>query len=238
MYDGLAEFYDLFMWDVDYDAWCDLVDGHLPKGGRGVDVGCGSGAFTGRLYRRGHQVIGIDLSPEMIAIAQKNAKNAGENIDFFVADAEKLKLCEKVDFITALCDVVNYIKKPIDFFKNTYNNLKEGGVFIFDISSEYKLKKILGDNVYTEERDNVIYVWSNSLFYNRVEMFLSFFRKDADGRYTRFDEEQTQYIHKEEYLTKLLLEAGFESVSSSCDFGKAKKKTAQRIHFIAKKGKN
>ncbi|MBO5223928.1 MAG: class I SAM-dependent methyltransferase [Clostridia bacterium] len=237
MYDGLAEFYDLFMQDVDYKSWCDFVVKYLPKNGNGVDVGCGSGAFTFELAKRGFDVFGVDVSPEMVNIAQKNARKEALKVDFAVKNADELKLTTKVDFITAICDVVNYIKKPIDFFKNTYNNLKDGGVFVFDVSSEYKLKKILGDNVYTEERDNVLYVWSNSLYKNRVEMFLSFFRRDADGRYTRFDEEQTQYIHNEEDLAMLLFEAGFDSVQTFSESYQTVEKDSERIHFIAKKGK-
>jgi SAM-dependent methyltransferase len=190
------------------------------------------------LAQRGHNMAGLDLSPEMIAIAIKNArKNAISNVSFAVGNAEKISLSIPVDFVIATCDVVNYLKNPFDFFKNTYNNLKEGGTFVFDISSEYKLKKILGDNVYTEEKDGVLYVWSNSLYKNRVEMFLSFFRLDEDGRYTRFDEEQTQYIHKEENLVMQLFEAGFDSVVTYADFSEQVEKTTERIHFIAKKAK-
>lgn len=236
MYDGLAEFYDLFMQEVDYDAWLDFIARHIPHGGTGLDVGCGSGKITLMLKDRGYDVSGVDLSPKMIEIATKNAKKGGYNVNFVVGNAEKITT-KPLDFVISTCDVVNYLKNPFDFFKNTYNNLKEGGTFVFDISSEYKLKKILGDNVYTEEKDGVLYVWSNSLYKNRVEMFLSFFRLDEDGRYTRFDEEQTQYIHKEENLVMQLFEAGFDSVVTYADFGEQVEKTTERIHFIAKKAK-
>jgi SAM-dependent methyltransferase len=235
MYDGLSEFYNLFMQDVDYNGWCDFICEHIIGSKNGMDVGCGSGTLTLMLKQRGYDVFGVDLSPEMIAIAQKNAKKTANNVNFAVADAEKIKLDKKLDFITATCDVVNYLKNPFDFFKNTYNNLNEDGIFIFDVSSEYKLKKILGDNVYTEERNGVVYVWSNVLRKNKVDMFLSFFRQDADGRYTRFDEEQTQYIHTQAFLEKMLYDVGFSSVSSFADFGKKLEKNSDRIHFIAKK---
>ena len=173
MYDGLSGFYDLFMQDVDYNSWCDFISRHIPPNGNGLDVGCGSGALTLMLAQRGHNMAGLDLSPEMIAIAIKNArKNAISNVSFAVGNAEKISLSIPVDFVIATCDVVNYLKNPFDFFKNTYNNLKDGGVFIFDISSEYKLKKVLGNNVYTEEKDNVVYVWNNNLYKNRVDFFL------------------------------------------------------------------
>jgi len=238
MYDGLSEFYDLFMQDVDYNAWCDFISHHIPTKGCGLDVGCGSGKLTLMLSQRGFNMSGVDLSPEMVAIAMKNARrNAITNVSFAVGNAEKINLSIPVDFITATCDVVNYLKNPIDFFKNTYNNLKAGGVFVFDISSEYKLKKVLGNNVSTEEKDGVVYVWNNNLYRNRVDMFLSFFRRDEDGRYTRFDEEQTQYVHNENDIIVALKSVGFSSVEIFADFGENLSKNSERIHFIAKKGK-
>ncbi len=239
MYDGLSGFYDLFMQDVDYTKWCDFLLKHIPQTGSGLDIGCGSGALTLLLSQRGYSVSGIDISPEMIAIAIKNARRkAITNVNFAVGSAEKIKLTLAVDFVVAICDVVNYIKNPFDFFKNTYNNLKEDGVFIFDISSEYKLKKILGNNVFTEEKDGVVYVWNNNLYKNRVDMFLSFFRRDTDGRYTRFDEDQTQYIHKESDIVDMLYSAGFSQVETYANWDEKPTKNSERIHFIAKKANN
>ena len=239
MYDGLSEFYDLFMQDVDYKAWCDFASEFIKDNASGMDVGCGSGAFTFELKNKGYSVFGVDISPQMINIATKNAKKHGYDINFAVANAEKLKLNQPVDFITAICDVVNYIKNPIDFFQNAYANLNENGVFIFDISSEYKLKNILGENVFTEEVDGVVYVWSNFLFKNKVDMFLTFFREDEDGRYTRFDEEQTQYIHSCESILSMLEKAGFTDIETYSSTDKKRvSKTSERIYFVAKKGKN
>lgn len=228
MYDGLSEFYDLFMQDVDYNAWCDLACSFIKDKASGMDVGCGSGAFTFALKDKGFDVFGVDLSPQMIAIATKNAKKKGYAINFAVADAEKIKLNNRVDFITAICDVVNYIKKPINFFKNSYNNLNEDGTLIFDISSDNKLKHTLGNNVYTEEKDGVVYVWTNVLGKNKVDMFLTFFKKDSDGKYIRYDEEQTQYIHSKDELVNMLYEVGFNFVETHL--------LGDRIYFIAKKG--
>lgn len=237
MYDGLAEFYDVFMSDVNYQEWCDFICKYLPCYVCGMDVGCGSGTLTLMLKQRGHDVFGVDFSPKMIELAQKKARKLGCAVNFAVADAQKIKLEKKLDFITATCDVVNYIKNPFDFFKNTYNNLKENGTFIFDVSSEFKLKKVLANNVYTQEKDGITYVWSNSLYKNRVDMFLTFFRREKDGKYSRFDEEQTQFIHNQTSLTNALYDAGFSSVQAFSEFGKPVEKTSERIYFIAKKAK-
>jgi hypothetical protein len=70
-------------------------------------------------------------------------------------------------------------------------------------------------------------------------MFLTFFREDADGRYTRFDEEQTQYIHTCEKMVEMLEKSGFTSVETYSSTDKKRvTKTSERIYFIAKKANN
>ena len=84
--------------------------------------------------------------------------------------------------------------------------------------------------------NNQLDIWY--LYKNRVDLFLSFFRRDADGRYTRFDEEQTQYIHRENEIIDALRSVGFSSVETYADFGEKLSKNSERIHFIAKKANN
>jgi len=49
-----------------------LVDAMLPRGARILDAGCGPGRVGGELARRGHDVVGVDVDPELIAAAQKD----------------------------------------------------------------------------------------------------------------------------------------------------------------------
>lgn len=237
MYDGIVEFYDKFMSDVDYSAWCDFALQFI-GGKKGFDIGCGSGKFTIELAKRGYDVVGGDPSPLMIEKAYVNARKEGVNIPFVVLDAEKFNLASKVDFVTAVCDVVNYLKTPKIFFKKAFDCLCDDGVLFFDVSSEYKLKKILGNNTFSDETEDSLYVWNNYLSKNYVDLELSFFRKDKDGRYTRYDENQRQFIHKSEDLVKELKEIGFSQVCVYSDLSKNnEERTSERLYFIAKKGK-
>ena len=49
----------------------------------------------------------------------------------------------------------------VSIFKKVYSLLKEDGLFVFDISSYYKLSKILGNNVYGENFEDVSYICHN-----------------------------------------------------------------------------
>lgn len=238
MYKYLSSCYDEFMQDVDYDAWAKKIAGYIGNRKKGVDCGCGSGLITMRLKKMGYDVIGTDLSTEMLERARENFRRENLNITLVRMDSENLVVGKKVDFITAVCDVVNYMKKPEKFFVRAYNALADDGVLLFDISSKYKLTEIIGNNVFTDSTDNVTYIWSNSLSekQNKVEMFLTFFVKNKDGSFDKEEENQIQYIYEVDDLVEKLRAAGFGKVEY---FGFEGKNVAQeeRICFAAYKGK-
>ena len=238
MYKYLSSCYDEFMQDVDYDAWAKKIAGYIGNRKKGIDCGCGSGLITMRLKKMGYDVIGTDLSTEMLERARENFRRENLNITLVRMDSENLVVGNKVDFITAVCDVVNYMKKPERFFVRAYNALADDGVLLFDISSKYKLTEIIGNNVFTDSTDNVTYIWSNSLSekQNKVEMFLTFFVKNKDGSFDKEEENQIQYIYEVDDLVEKLRAAGFGKVEY---FGFEGKNVAQeeRICFAAYKGK-
>ena len=69
-------------------------------------------------------------------------------------------------------------------------------------------------------------------------MFLTFFKEEKDGRYSRFDEEQTQYIHTYDNILAMLEKVGFTSIEAYSSTDKKRvTKTSERIYFVAKKAK-
>lgn len=66
------------------------IDKYLPEKEhlRILDVGCGAGFFSILLAKRGHQVTGIDLTPDMILHARELAKEEQADCEFQVMDAE------------------------------------------------------------------------------------------------------------------------------------------------------
>ena len=59
----------------------------LRPGARVLDVGCGSGQWAVALARRGGEVTGVDLSPKMIARAERHAAEAGVTVRWQVGEA-------------------------------------------------------------------------------------------------------------------------------------------------------
>jgi 2-polyprenyl-3-methyl-5-hydroxy-6-metoxy-1,4-benzoquinol methylase len=72
------------------DVERELVERHVPRGGRILDVGCGGGREAVGFARLGYEVVGIDVAPRMIAAARRSAARLGVDVDFRVASVTEV----------------------------------------------------------------------------------------------------------------------------------------------------
>lgn len=238
-YSQMAELYDSLMYDVEYDGWAEYIDRLLKKynapGRRVFETACGTGSLTIRLKKMGWDVQASDLSGEMLMAAQEKARKNGLKVEFICQDMRKIDV-ENRDAVICACDGVNYLTEGLaEFLQGVYRGLKKGGVIAFDISSSYKLREIVGDQLFFDDGDDVTWIWQNSLEKNTVHMELSFFIRNG-GIYIRKDESHVQRIYETEEVLEAMRAAGFVQCGA---FGflteTAPEKDAERIQFIGKK---
>ena len=111
-YDHLSEWFEYLNDDCDYPAWSQyFLSGlaALGAGRKGLEVGCGSGAFCRALAKAGYEMAGVDLSAPMLDKAARLAREEGVRVRFFQADAVVLPMREQFDFLLAPNDCYNYI---------------------------------------------------------------------------------------------------------------------------------
>jgi ubiquinone/menaquinone biosynthesis C-methylase UbiE len=109
----------------------------LAKGiekGRAIDVGTGPGTFPICLSKAmpGVRFKGIDLSPVMVDIARRNAKEEGlaDRIEFEVGSAYSLPVEDhSLDLILCIA-TIHHLERPVDFFNEVARSLREGGAFV------------------------------------------------------------------------------------------------------------
>ncbi|MGT2624754.1 class I SAM-dependent DNA methyltransferase [Streptococcus thoraltensis] len=243
-YETFASVYDAIMDDALYDLWTDFSLRHLPKSkhrNKLLELACGTGIQSVRFSQAGFDVTGLDLSQEMLAIAEKRAKSAKEKIAFQQGNMLDLSKAGKYDFVTCYSDSICYMQDEVevgDVFKQVYDCLKDDGVFIFDVHSTYQIDEIFPGYSYHENAEEFAMVWDSfeDEAPHSVVHELTFFIQDEDGRFTRFDE-----VHEErtyEILTYdiLLEQAGFKSFKLYADFeDKEPTKTSKRWFFVAQK---
>jgi SAM-dependent methyltransferase len=102
-------------------------------GKRLLDLACGFGFYTRQLKQWGAaQVVGVDISPEMVRLARAQEQEDSEGIEYLVYDAAHLPQLGRFDLVTAVY-LLNYAaSKPLllDMFRGAYDNLVAGGRFV------------------------------------------------------------------------------------------------------------
>ena len=245
-YEVLASFYDRFNEQIDYTAWADKIVSFfdafgIKKDAIILDAACGTGKMTIELAKRGYDMIGTDLSAEMLMQARISADEAGVSPLFLLQDLTSLDLYGTVMAITCCLDSLNYLTKEKElekFFSLAHNYIEPNGLLVFDMNSEYKFKNSYGDNCYVMQDDEVFLSWQN--FYDEntrnCQFVLDFFIKDKNGRYQRKKEEQTEHCFEHGRVLELLENNGFELVDISCDFYKGGDvQKCDRIHYVCKR---
>ncbi len=235
-YTVLAKYYDKLMGDFDYKGYVAFIKDLLQ--GQGVDLCCGSGKITMALARLGKKMIGVDLSADMLNFAIQNSKKNSLDILYVQEDILQFEPAHKLDFACCVCDGINYIptQELPKLWNNISNFLKDDGVFVFDISTAYKLEKVLGDNMFCEDYDDLTYIWSNSFDPEEktLDMQISFFEKKHHNDYLRIDECHLQYAHSTQFVIDSLQQYFDVQVYDGESYG-AIKKNSKRALFVCRK---
>lgn len=241
-YVQFANIYDKLMDDFDYSKWVDyiieILNRNKIKTNKILELACGTGNITREFLNRGYKVDAFDLSNDMLVQAQHKLSKF-KNLSLFNMDMTSFELPSSYDVAISICDSINYILDKEDLlkvFSNVYNHLNPGGVFIFDINSEYKIQTVLGNNIFIEDREGVFYTWDNKFDRESKigEYYLTFFTSTDGIQYKRFDEIHKQRAYSVEEIQSTLERVGFKNIKMSNAFGFEEiTETSERINFVA-----
>lgn len=215
-YTGFAGVYDRFMDNVPYEAWCDYICNILAsydiRSGLVLDLGCGTGKMTRLLKNKGYDMIGVDMSGEMLEIAREQED---EGILYLQQDMREFELYGTVAAVVCVCDSINYLLEPEELaqvFSLVNNYLDPGGIFIFDMNTVYKYRDVIGDATICENREHESFIWENyfdeETFVNEYDLTL--FVEQEEGLFARYEEFHYQKAYEIEEVTKLLAQSGME----------------------------
>ena len=168
-YTSFAEVYDTFMDNVPYGEWCGYLTGLLRdfgvSDGLVAELGCGTGTMTELLSARGYDMIGVDISEDMLSMAMEKRDRSGSDILYLCQDMRELELYGTVRAVVSVCDSMNYLTEYRDLVKVmglANNYLDPGGVFIFDLNTVYKYRELLGNRTFAEDREHESFIWENT----------------------------------------------------------------------------
>lgn len=243
-YEGFAYLYDDLMRDVPYEEWVKHVLAMSQKygveGKKLLDLACGTGELSVRFSNAGFTVTGVDLSEDMLTVAQAKANLAGENIDFLLQDMSELELIDRYDIIGIFCDSLNYLQSEEEVqrtFQHVKRYLNHNGLFLFDVHSLFKINHVFMDQTFTYDDDHICYIWNcfEGDTSNSVDHELTFFIEDGSGKYDRVDENHSQRTFPVSTYLKWLDEAGFDVLQVlGEDLTKEPTPECERIFFVAR----
>ena len=247
----IARHYDDLMAGVGYRHWVIYVEEILSRMNYHprtvLDVACGTGNVSEILASHGFEVVGIDISPEMIEVAR--AKKS--RVEYHVQDVAELDLrCHserseesrrRFDLAVCLFDSLNYVTDPDRAalgIKRVGEHMVPGGIFIFDINTVYALSHRFFDQASLSPEHYPRYVWNSHYDHEtricRVDMM---FEVVEDGEPKQFREVHYQRGHSIEELTQWLIDGGMEVVDifHAYRFRKPTRRS-DRVFFVARKG--
>lgn len=240
-YSGFAEVYDCFMDNVPYEAWCEYLCGILKEqgitAGLVLELGCGTGKMTRLLKQQGYDMIGVDMSEEMLGIA---GQQDADGILYLLQDMREFELYGTVRAVVSVCDSMNYIleeEELLTVFRLVNNYLDPGGIFIFDMNTVYKYVEELGTQTICENREEASFIWDN--YFDEESMIneydLTLFVEEKEGLYRKYQELHYQRAYEIGTIKNLLAESGMELIAVyGEDTKEAPKPDCGRVYFVVR----
>ena len=244
-YSVFARYYDELTANIDYKKRGEYFHEIIKKFKQTkenilLDLACGTGSISEVMAGLGYDVVGVDLSDEMLGMAIEKKFDSGLNIQYLCQDMRHFEMYGTIDVTICALDSINHLASLDDVgkvFKNVAFFSEQEGLFIFDVNTAYKHYNILANNTFTYETEDVYCVWENTLVpeTGEVKMNLEFFEREENGMYSRSNDSFSEKAYSEEDIERLLAESGFEVLAKyGDDTFEPPTETSQRIVYVAR----
>ena len=157
-YEQFSRFYDLVMGDRSSAAnfTRSLIAHHKPETKTVLEIACGTGAILGFLADA-YEVTGLDRSREMLALARKKLPH----IRFYRQNMTNFRIAKHFDAIVCVFDSINHLLSFAAWkkvFRQVALHLNDDGLFVFDINTLGKLRRLTKGPVWLREFDRDLVV--------------------------------------------------------------------------------
>jgi len=228
IYQTFAELYDELFDPAMYQQWLDFVRRELPdQPGEILELACGTGRLGVLLAQAGYHVTGLDLSENMLALAQQHAEAAEVTLPLIAGNMLDLSAIGQFAAVTCFADSFCYLPDLAQVqqaFTQVAEHLTATGTFLFDVITPYQTDEVYPGYMYNYRDETRAFMWTSYAGEtgHSAEHDLSFFIWNEDKQ--AFDE--VSELHQErtydlaEYQ-QALMAAGFSHVKVTANFGQS-----------------
>jgi ubiquinone/menaquinone biosynthesis C-methylase UbiE len=126
------------------DYVCEYVRGHLAASSQVLDLGCGTGVVCEQLARDGMEVVGMDLSADMVSHARARVDHAiADRCRLLRGDCERLPYRNGQFDLVVCCGVISFLKSNEPTLSEVRRVLRDGGTLILAVRNKWALAKLL-----------------------------------------------------------------------------------------------
>ena len=272
-YQSFASVYDEFMDGTDYRLTADKIQDIIMRYGLSrpaelrtgenenmdvllaaemnlvVDLGCGTGKLTEILADRGFDVMGIDLSEEMLGIALTRRDKLHHRTLYLCQDMREFELFGTAGTFVSVGDSVNYLLEDEDMdklFRRVNTFLYPGGIFVFDFKTLHLYRDVIGDSTIAEDREDCSFIWENwfdaETRINEYDLTLFIRDRDSgagDNLFRKYQEIHRQRGYTLDEMKKFASDAGLTWVTEmdSDTMGPVTPGTERILCVVREKGK-
>ncbi|GAB4229200.1 MAG: hypothetical protein Tsb0021_06900 [Chlamydiales bacterium] len=220
-YSSLSRYYDLLSQGNDESTHLSLEKILRENKAKTVlDLTCGTGAQVLWLANKGFQVMGSDQSHELLKIASRKAKDIGFTILFHYGDMREVRL-GKFDAVITIFNAIGHLTKQ-DFeiaLKNIRENLKPGGIYLFDIFNlealtDQAVKNLAMDNKKSVDKTAIRHIQKSILDRTSglLTSFDEFIIQEATKEPITIKESFSLQLYTADELKKILVKNEFEII--------------------------
>ena len=242
-YSVFAAYYDRLTGEIDYKRRAEyfdrLIRQHIEVTGETIllDLGCGTGSLTVELAALGYDVIGVDGSADMLSEAV--SKQGDRPVLYLCQKFDALDLFGTIDVAVCALDSLNHLPDTAALeraFARVSLFTAPGGLFLFDVNTEYKHREVLGQNTFVYDLDDLYCVWQNTTDKAlRTRISLDFFVREGKT-YTRQSESFCERAFTHAQILDVLSRTGYELLAVYAgDTTGPVGETTQRAVYVARK---
>ena len=209
-----------------------------------LDLTCGTGSQVFWLAKHGYQVTGADFSPALLEIARCKAMKEKTAIQFLEGDMRTIQVGQ-FDAVITISNAVGHLSKSSfeKAMRNIHKNLKEGGIYIFDIFNLDAMTDKAVDDLAMDVKAAVNDRKIHNIQYSKIDRdrgrlasFDQFYINEDSAQQKIIKAKFTLQIYTAKELREMLANNGFKTL---CQYGidgkKFFEKKTQSILTVAKK---